>query len=463
MLPLEEKPLLLCTAFPSAGHFYPILAIASHIARAGLSEVAFVMPAEFRDSIERAGIEYIETPGITAEMAAVFQQTAQMPAGTDLFIMQMGLVFHGTLARRAARFHEVIKQKTASRSTGRQNIVLLEDALSLASAPYRYWKAEKTGVESIGSLPAIGIGVSLLFLESTDVGPLLMGLPPDATASGKLRNRELHRLVRERSGMRALQASWEAALRDCGCSLGADVPQFRIWNTGYEAYDVVYQMSVPGAEYPMSDIPANVHFAGALPCEKIGSDYEYPEWWNEVVQYREEGESKHRIVFVSQGTINSAYEELVLPTIRAFAGRSGVLVVATLGVRGAVLPTSISLPSNVRVVDYMPYDVMLALTDVFVTNSGYGAFTHAIRNGVPMVAAGETEEKKEVALRVAYSGAGVSLGTQTPSLDQVRKGVDEVLESPRYKRRAEELMVESKSLDCLRTIEEKIKSFWRLA
>jgi UDP:flavonoid glycosyltransferase YjiC (YdhE family) len=57
-----------------------------------------------------------------------------------------------------------------------------------------------------------------------------------------------------------------------------------------------------------------------------------------------------------------------------------------------------------------------------VTNGGYGGIQFALAHGVPLVVAGETEEKPDIAARVAWSGAG-NLKTGTPSADAVKAAV----------------------------------------
>ena len=67
-----------------------------------------------------------------------------------------------------------------------------------------------------------------------------------------------------------------------------------------------------------------------------------------------------------------------------------------------------------------------------VTNGGYGAVQRALATGVPLVVAGDTEDKPEVAARVAWSGAGIDLRTGAPTAKAVRHAVREVLGDGRY-------------------------------
>jgi UDP:flavonoid glycosyltransferase YjiC (YdhE family) len=58
---------------------------------------------------------------------------------------------------------------------------------------------------------------------------------------------------------------------------------------------------------------------------------------------------------------------------------------------------------------------------------------------VPLVIAGDSEEKPEIAARVAWAGAGINLGTGRPSASQIREAVRTVLTKPQYRQRAQAL------------------------
>jgi UDP:flavonoid glycosyltransferase YjiC (YdhE family) len=96
----------------------------------------------------------------------------------------------------------------------------------------------------------------------------------------------------------------------------------------------------------------------------------------------------------------------------------------------------------VRVEPFLPHYYLLPHVDVMVTNGGYGGVQMALANGVPLVVAGATEEKPEVAAHVAYAGVGINLKTLTPTPEQLRRAIHEVLRNPRYTQRAQELQRE---------------------
>ena len=71
----------------------------------------------------------------------------------------------------------------------------------------------------------------------------------------------------------------------------------------------------------------------------------------------------------------------------------------------------------------------------------------ALAHGIPLVVAGETEDKMEVAARVEWSGAGINLRKQRPSPGQVRDAVKEVLANPLYRDNARRIQADFAKYD----------------
>ena len=84
--------------------------------------------------------------------------------------------------------------------------------------------------------------------------------------------------------------------------------------------------------------------------------------------------------------------------------------------------------------------MLLPSVDVMITNGGYGAVQRALMTGVPLIVAGNTEDKPEVAARVEWFGVGVNLRTGTPSAGEVRHAVRTVLNDASYRHAATGLM-----------------------
>jgi UDP:flavonoid glycosyltransferase YjiC (YdhE family) len=160
-----------------------------------------------------------------------------------------------------------------------------------------------------------------------------------------------------------------------------------------------------------------------------------------------------RVVVVSQGTAaNRDFSELIEPTLEALADLD-VMVIATLG-RDAQIS---SVPANARVAEFIPFADLMPHTDVLVSNGGYGGVQSALRNGVPLVLAGLTEDKAELTARTAWTGAAINLATQRPTPAQVRKAVEQVLAEPIYKKKAVQLSAEYARHDTLDEISSAIR------
>lgn len=246
-----------------------------------------------------------------------------------------------------------------------------------------------------------------------------MALPPRPGALGSLRNRALNAFV-HRVAFRPVVTALNQALAECGVTQGAWIFDAAL------SYDGVFQLTLPGLEYPRRELTDRIEFLGPLPASSSGT--ELPDWWDQV--------GERPIVHVTQGTIdNLDFERLVAPTIRALADEP-VTVVASTGGRDVESLTDLfpegRLPGNVRVARYLPYGALLSRTSVMVTNGGFGGVQLAARHGVPLVVAGATEDKPEVAARVAWAGMGVDLRTGTPSPERIAQAVGTVLADLRF-------------------------------
>jgi MGT family glycosyltransferase len=272
--------------------------------------------------------------------------------------------------------------------------------------------------------PVLSYSTMPLMLSSRDTAPFGLGMAPSSTTLGRLRNRALTTL------------SQKVLLSDC--QVAADrlldrlnsrpLPTF-ILDSGVLA-DRYIAPTVPEFDYPRGDLPHNVRYVGAVHPSPTRR-FRCPPWWSVL-------DGDRPVVHVTQGTIDNAdLGRLLEPTIDALGGED-VIVVATTGGRN-VSQLRVPLPMNTYVAEYIPHDLLLPKVDVMVTNGGYGAVQRALSMGVPLVVAGNTEDKPEVAARVAWAGAGVNLKTGTPRPGAIRHAVRKVLTDGRYLRSARDL------------------------
>ena len=263
------------------------------------------------------------------------------------------------------------------------------------------------------------------------IPPTGLGLEPARGPFGRVRDALLG--AGSRAGTRALAKRYQRTRRLAG--LAPDDERFdTIW---YSPHLVVAAGS-PGLDYPRSDLPPNVRFAGDLTDDGVPTPpVALPEWWDDLVR------SDVPVVHVTQGTANIAPTDLVLPTLEALADED-VLVVVGLGHRTAPLPGP--LPANARVAPMVPYPALLPLTSVMITNGGYGGVLQALRHDVPLVVAGGDLDKPEIAARIGWHGAGVNLRTGTPRPAAIAAAYRDVTTDPRYRATAARLGAELRGL-----------------
>ena len=272
--------------------------------------------------------------------------------------------------------------------------------------------------------PVLLYSTTPMMLSSRDTAPSGLGLPPSTTPLGRLRNRTLNLL----SQKVLLRQSQKAANYQLDRLNTRELPTFLL-DSGVLA-DRFIAPTVPEFDYPRTDLPANVRYVGAVHPAPTQT-YLAPPWWREL-------DGDRPVVHVTQGTVdNTDLNRLLEPTIEALADQDVVVIASTGGRRISEL--NFTLPSNTYVADHIPHDLLLPKVDVMVTNGGYGAVQRALATGVPLVVAGDTEDKPEVAARVAWSGAGIDLRTGTPTPNAIRAAVRDVLNDDRYLRRAREL------------------------
>lgn len=400
--------LLACT--PAHGHVMPLLQVARHLVAKG-DEVSFLTSRRYADQVTAAGARFVALPAEADvdldDADGAFPERRGLTGPAALRFDMSNLFIRPGAAQLDALLTEL--------ASGRIDAVLTEP-LFVGGALLRLLPERERP-------PVVVLGIFPLGARSRDVAPFGLGVTPMPGPIGRLRNAAL-RTVAERVIFGGVQKEADAiARRATGHALGGFVLD---WAGRADAY---VQFTVPEFEYPRSDLPGSVRFAGPLPAAR--SDVAVPEWWSDL-------DGSRPVVHVTQGTIaNSDFGQLVLPTIAALAASDVTVVVSTGGRPVDALPER--LPANVRVAVYLPYDRLLPLCDVLVTNGGYGGVQQALAHGVPIVVAGQTEDKVEVSARIGWSGAGVNLRKSTVTPKQVGSGVARVLSDPSYRTHAERI------------------------
>jgi MGT family glycosyltransferase len=393
---------IVIASFPAHGHVTPLLAVAENFIKRG-DQVRFITGSLFADKVAATGATYVPLP---AEADFDDQPLSErFPARARLKgVAAIAFDIEHVFTRPAKAQYETLVAALAAQPT---DVVLSE--------PVFVGTAFLLEHQQRPSRPAVIMcGVVPLPIQSRDTAPFGMGLPP-ARVLNRPRNAVLSAVDRR------IQRRADATLDDLYREVHGTHSAHRLMVWGRRA-DAIVQFSVPSFEYPRSDAPAELYFAG--PIGATGSQAALPDWWSDL-------DGTRPVIHVTQGTVaNTDYGQAIAPTLRALALEDVLVVVATGGRPLDTLPT---LPANARGATYLPYDELLPRTAVYVTNGGYGGVQYALRYGVPIVATGGKEDKLEVGARIAWSGAGRRLRTERPTPHALRRDILSVLNQPRYR------------------------------
>jgi UDP:flavonoid glycosyltransferase YjiC (YdhE family) len=401
---------------PFAGHVTPMLAVAAELVRRGHEAVAYT-GAKYAPRFTAVGTgwePWRQAPDFDdADLAATFPQVG---TGTGMRAGQANGE-HVILRTGVGQTRDLLALAERDRVDA-----IVTDQMSVGGA----LAAEKLAV------PLATVAVIPLVLTSRHLPPQGMRLRPARTGAGRARNAAL-RVVATVGTRRLL----DPIITDVRAQVGlrpAPVSGF----DGFFSTRLVLAQGIPGLDYPRPDLPAAVHYVGRLAAPQPDAHLDLPRWWPELLQARDRGRP---VVHVSQGTLHVDPDQLIRPTIEALSGRDVLVVVST----GREAPSALgSLPANVRVAPFLPYDRLLPLVDVMISNGGWSSVLAAVAAGVPLVVAGADLDKPEVARRVGWSGVGVDLRTGRPRAARVRAAVNRVLVDPAFRQTAQRL---SKELD----------------
>jgi UDP:flavonoid glycosyltransferase YjiC (YdhE family) len=438
----KEKPIIVATAFNAPGHTAPLLTISEHLVKQGFS-IYFVAGPDFKAPIEKLGAVFVDNPWRWEHLFG------NGPPGDEAWNLKH--LFGDSIPVA----HRVVKEtlERVRREHPDREVLVLHETISNGLAPFLYGAPLPKGYSSLPKV--INFHTSIYAIKHEKIPPFGPGLPYDPTPE----NLALWRSISDAMApaMTSLVEHYDNHFKALGATRSVTGSFFdMLVGLG----DVTVLATSPSLEYPLPVPNPKLRFIGGLPLKPISPTFVYPDWWSTITANAAlpaDSPDKKKLVFVTQGTVHRDYTEIIIPTINALADRTDVIVVVTLGSRGAELPSTVTIPSNTIVVDYFPYDAILPYADVFVSNAGYGGFMQGVMNGVPMVMSGTVADKAEVCARAEYAGVAVNLRSAKPGEEAIRAGVEKVLGDKKFKERAVELKKENEALDSLGTLERIIE------
>lgn len=421
MCELEKKLKIIIASTPATGHLNPLLAIGRMLVDEG-HDVVGMSASSMKDRIEGIGAAFVPFPPKAdfdlRAIELVFPELKTMPPGAEMTLFLMKRAFFDSIAAQHEGLMSLLQEFKAD--------VIIGDNFFYGVLPMLLGpRAERPAVVICGTM--------FLHYKRDDGAPNFAGLLPASNASDRLG----HATVFEQHEA-AVAGPALAHLNQILKSVGAPPLDLNIFDIPVVLPDAFLQLTIPGFEYPRSELPANVRFAGALPI--IPNQVPLPDWASEL-------DGSKKVVLVTQGTFsNHNLGQLIAPTLEALSDEPDVLVVVTTGGRSLdAIPGSI--PENARIATYLPFEWLLPKVDVFVTNGGYGSINQALSFGIPIVSAGLTEDKADVNARVDWSGVGIDLKTTDPTVEALRDAVRKILREDNYLTRAKQLAAEYADID----------------
>jgi UDP:flavonoid glycosyltransferase YjiC (YdhE family) len=404
---------ILIASISAAGHVNPATSIARTLVERGHT-VHWYTGSAFRSTVEGTGAHYepvVDALDIDANaLDTAFPERAgrQGLAGLKFDLKHL---FLDNVPGQVRDLQRILREFPA-------DVLLVDTAFMAASM-----------LHELGGPRYASYGVSILPIPSADVPPIGSGRQPSTTSLGRWRDRLLSGLA-PKIMFRDVQRHHQMVRGQLGL---APTPA-TVFDTFISPY-LYMQASTSSFEFPRRDLPSQVHFIGPLLPEQP-TEFHPPAWWHRL-------DGRRPVVLVNQGTIAVDLDDLVGPTLTALGG-DDVEIIATGG--GGRDGLSMAIPANAHVEPYVPFGPLLPHVDVMLTNGGYGGVQFALANGVPMIVAGTTEDKPDVAARVAWSGAGINLGVKRPTPGQIRDAVWSVLTDERYAAHARRIQRDASQL-----------------
>jgi UDP:flavonoid glycosyltransferase YjiC (YdhE family) len=364
----------LVAAFGDPGHVFPAIALGRALAGRG-HDVTIETWEERRAAVEGAGLGF----------AAAEEYRMFPPPDPDSA--------EGAHAAEAARALLPLLEEMRPHA-------VVSDILTLAPA----LAAELAGVPRATLIPHIYpvVEPGLPFFA--------VGLQPPRTPFGR-------RVWR--AGQRALDVGLEQGRSDLNrqrARLGlAPTGRFH----GGISPDLALVGTFPQLEYPRR-WPAGVEVTGPMSFEVPHPEIELPP-------------GGKPLVLVAPSTAHDSRNHLVRTALAALA-EEPVRVVAT---TNRVVPQRpIEVPGNAILVDWLSYGQLMPAASRVVSHGGHGTVARALAAGTPLLISPFVGDMSETAMRVAWTGAGLSLPWRLCRPGPVRWAARRILADRRFAARA---------------------------
>jgi MGT family glycosyltransferase len=415
---LEGKRILFATV-PADGHVNPLTGLAKYLIEIGCDVRWYTSPT-FAKKMEKLDIPFY--PFLKAIDINTNNLEEMLPERANILDAGQKLDFDllNVFSKRGAEYFQDIKDI--------HNLFPFD--LMIADCMF-------TGIPFVKSnmnIPVIAIGIVPLSANSIDLAPYGMGLPPAQNDAEKSAFKDLYDLIN--NVVFKTSISYFSEVLDQHHILNEKSLLFDLL---IKQSDLYLQIGVPSFEYERSDVANNIRFIGGL------SPY-FPSKTNNASWYDERLDAYNKVIVLTQGTVERDSEKLLKPALEAFKG-TNILVIATTGGFDTAKLKEQYPEENIIIEDFIPFNEVMPYADIYITNGGYSGTILAIKNNLPMIAAGVHEGKNEICARIGYFKLGINLSTETPSPSALFEAAEEIFANKIYKENVSNLNAELKLLN----------------
>ncbi|HYM34601.1 MAG TPA: hypothetical protein VET48_04345, partial [Steroidobacteraceae bacterium] len=302
----------LIATMPVPGHVAPFAPLVRELLRRG-HEVVWYGSGHFQRSIENTGARYM--PMVRGHDIGDAQYDKHFPErkqyrGLKQVVFDFEKIFVEGIPGMIEDLRAILRDYPA-------DLLLADPAVAAARI-----------ISERGGPPAAVLNITVLSFETPEMAAFGLGLPFNNSLLGRLRNRLTYKLVDH-----VVFRSVNRAYRKFAQQLDWPMRPFRPSLSTF----LHLQPMVRSFEYPLAEIPAQVHFIGVL-LPDAPREFTPPPWWDKVLK------SNKPVVLVTQGTIATNADELIRPTLEAMANEDVWVIATTGGKRAEEL--GFAIPSN---------------------------------------------------------------------------------------------------------------------
>lgn len=404
---------IIILTLPVAGHFNPFVPIANTLIERGHS-ICWITGRHFKTKVENTGATFHPLP------------EQWDPGDKDPYEFLPELKEHTGLSQVRYYLKHVLFDPVLDILSELGNVlrifqaeVVIEDTFM----PAGIWITE------LGGPPNIRLSVLPLSMPGEGIAPYGTGYLPAITFLSKIRNKSLNVIVDALVYKDVLNYANQYRKE-----VGLPAYQKHLSVEHFERPALTMHTSTPAFEYYRKEYPPSFRFIGPIVLHP-DEEYVKPNWWQEM-------ERDKPVILVNQGTVAGDIDMLIHPAIEGLEDENAIVLAVSVK-KGEIL----DLPKNTYVESFIPFGNLLPHIDIMVTNGGFGGTQNALAHGIPLVIAGATEDKMEVAARVEYCGAGINLRKLKPTPQEVRQAVVEVQSDPSYRTAARRVQADFAKYD----------------